>query len=376
MKILLAPDKFRGSLTALDVCNAMRDGILAANPTAEVIAIPMADGGEGTAEILTQDADGFFVETEVMDPLWRPIRANFGMTPNRQTAFLEMASASGLKLLRSEERNPLKTSTYGTGELIIKAIEAGAKHIILGIGGSATTDAGIGMAAALGWRFCDKTGNELEPIGENLLHIEQIIPPDSPLIDVTIDVACDVTAPLFGSSGAAYVYGPQKGADEAAVKTLDAGLQHVAAVIQRDFGIDLAHQPGTGAAGGLGFGLLFFLKANLKEGVKIVMEQTHFEEQLAGVDLVFTGEGKMDEQTLQGKLIAGIARAAKERNIPVIALCGTLLLTTHDIQSLGLSYARSILPRPMALPEAIEYAYQGVKETSHSLVSLLTLLQQ
>lgn len=376
MKILLAPDKFRGSLTALDVCNAMRDGILAANPTAEVIAIPMADGGEGTAEILTQDADGFFVETEVMDPLWRPIRANFGMTPNRQTAFLEMASASGLKLLSSEERNPLKTSTYGTGELIVKAIEAGAKHIILGIGGSATTDAGIGMAAALGWRFCDKTGHELAPIGENLLQIEQIIPPESPLIDVTIDVACDVTAPLFGPSGAAYVYAPQKGADEAAVKTLDAGLQHVAAVIQRDFGIDLAYQPGTGAAGGLGFGLLFFLKANLKEGVKIVMEQTHFEEQLAGVDLVFTGEGKMDEQTLQGKLIAGIAKAAKARNIPVIALCGTLLLTTHDIHSLGLSYARSILPRPMTLPEAIDHAYQGVKETSHSLVSLLTLLQQ
>lgn len=375
MKILLAPDKFRGSLTALEVCNAMEKGVRAAFPTAKVIALPMADGGEGTVEILTQNAGGTLVNCTVQDPLGRSIQTFFGRTPDRNTAFLEMASASGLKWLVQNERNPLKTSTYGTGQLIANAVEAGAKKIILGIGGSATTDAGIGMAAALGWKFLDKNGQELVPVGENLVYIEKIIPTKIPL-DIAIDVACDVTAPLFGHAGAAYLYGPQKGATDEAIEWLDKGLQQIASVVQRDFGVDLAQIPGTGAAGGIGFGLLFFLNATLKEGVNIVIEQTRFEEQLEGVDLVLTGEGKMDAQTLQGKLIAGIARASKARGIPVMALCGTQLLTPKEIHSLGLTYATSILHRPMSLPKAVEYAYQGVTETTHSLVSMLFFLQQ
>jgi len=369
MKILLAPDKFRGSLTAPEVCVAMREGILKAVPNAEISAIPMADGGEGTATILTFNAGGQMLTVAVSDPLGRKINAEFGLSADGQTAYLEMATASGLRLLQSEERNPLLTTTFGTGELIQEAVNKGAKQLILGIGGSATTDGGIGMAAALGWHFLDKNDQNLNPIGENLICIQKIIPPITfPSID--IQVACDVTAPLYGLYGAAYVYAPQKGADAEMVVKLDEGLRHLATIIQRDFGVDLAQVEGTGAAGGLGFGLLFFLKATLKEGVKIVMEQTGFEEKLRGVDLIFTGEGKIDEQTLQGKLIAGIAQAAHQKQIPVVALCGTLLISAEEVQSIGLNYAASILNRPMTLDEAIAYAHQGVSESAYLLAKL------
>ncbi|MFN4145093.1 MAG: glycerate kinase [Runella sp.] len=366
-KILLAPDKFRGSLTALQVCEAIDEGIRSVLPQAEIVWLPMADGGEGTAELLTYHAGGTLEEVEVCDPLGRNTSATFGLSADTTTAYLEMAAASGLKLLSSKERNPLKTNTFGTGQLLKAAFEAGAKHIILGIGGSATTDAGVGAAAALGWQFIDENGQSFIPVGETLTQIHQIIPPDS-LPNWTLEVACDVTAPLYGPTGAAYVYAPQKGASPEAVTQLDEGLRHIAAIVKRDFGRDLAAIPGTGAAGGLGFGLLFFLNATLKEGIKIVMEQTRFEQKLSGVHLVITGEGKMDEQTLQGKLIAGIAQAAQNHKIPVVALCGTLLLSPEQVRSLGLDYATSILNRPMTLDEAIAYAHEGVRDTTSLLI--------
>lgn len=369
MKILLAPDKFRGSLTAAEVCEAMSEGIRKAIPHAEILAIPMADGGEGTAEILTHNVGGQMHSVSVSDPLGRKIMAELGLSADGKTAYLEMAAASGLRLLQPHERNPLQTSTFGTGELIQEALNKGAQQLILGIGGSATTDGGVGMAAALGWRFEDKSGQNLVPNGGNLRQIQKIIPPaDFPYID--IQVACDVTAPLYGPTGAAYVYAPQKGADAEMVAQLDEGLKHIATLIQRDFGVDLAQVAGTGAAGGLGFGLLFFLNATLKEGVKIVMEQTHFEKKLLGVDFVVTGEGKMDAQTLQGKLIAGIANAAQHNGIPVVALCGTLLISPEEVQRIGLSYATSIINRPMTLDEAIAYAHQGVSDSAYQLVKL------
>lgn len=373
VKIVLAPDKFRGSLTATEVCAAMSEGIRQVIPNAEIIALPMADGGEGTAEILTLITGGQMLSKEVADPLGRPIQASYGLSG--QTAYIEMATASGLKLLSQNERNPLKTSTYGTGQLIQDAIEKGVKRLVLGIGGSATTDAGIGMAAALGWKFLDANNQELEPNGENLTRIEQIIPPSQPIADLHIEVACDVNAPLFGPEGAAYLYAPQKGATPLMVKQLDEGLQHLSAVVQRDFGKNLAQTAGAGAAGGLGFGALFFLNATLKEGIKIVMEQTEFHKHLLGANLVLTGEGKIDEQTLQGKLIAGIAQAARAQSIPSVALCGTLLVSPQDIQRIGLSYAVSILPRPMTLNEAIAYAYTGVKDSTLSLMQLFKSLQ-
>jgi glycerate kinase len=371
MKILLAPDKFRGSLTAPEVCEAMSEGILKAIPNAEILAIPMADGGEGTAEILTFNAGGRMHTVSVSDPLGRKVNAEFGLSADGQTAYLEMAVASGLRLLPSHERNPLLTTTFGTGELIRAAVTKGAKQLILGIGGSATTDGGIGMAAALGWHFLDKNGKDLNPIGENLARIQKIIPPNTSLL-LDIQVACDVTAPLYGPSGAAYVYAPQKGADAEMVVKLDEGLRHLSTIVQRDFGVDLAQVEGTGAAGGLGFGLLFFLKATLKEGVKIVMEQTGFEEKLKGVDLIFTGEGKIDEQTLQGKLIAGIAQAAQQKHIPVFALSGTLSVSPEEIQRIGLNCAMSILNRPMTLDEAIAYAHQGVSDSAYQLTKLFS----
>ena len=369
MKIILAPDKFRGSLTAAEVCAAMREGIRQVIPGAEIISIPMADGGEGTAEILTLNAGGQMQTVEVLDPLGRAIKAVFGLA--NQTAYVETAAASGLRLLKKEEYNPLKASTRGTGQLIKTAIEKGAKYLILGIGGSATTDAGIGMAAALGWRFLDINQQEIVANGENLSRIEQIIPPETGTPPVQIEVACDVNAPLFGPNGAAYVYAPQKGATLKMVKQLDDGLRHLAHIIERDFGRNLAQTPGAGAAGGLGFGAMFFLNATLKEGVKMVMEQTHFAEHLQDANLVLTGEGKMDEQTLQGKLIAGIARSANAQNIPVIALCGALLLSPPEIKQLGLSYATSILPRPMTLNEAMSYAHIGVRDSTALVVRLL-----
>jgi glycerate 2-kinase len=370
MKFLLAPDKFRGSLTAYEVCQAMSEGIREVIPKAEIVVLPMADGGEGTAEILTLNAGGKMHTAFVSDPLGRTIEAEYGLSANGKIAFIEMATASGLRLLPPEERNPLKTTTFGTGELINKAVQQGVDHVILGIGGSATTDGGIGMAAAMGWQFLDAEGRALPPTGESMIYIHQIRPPIQPN-DLTVEVACDVTAPLYGPDGAAHLYGPQKGADAEMVAQLEAGLQHLARVVERDFGVDIAQEPGTGAAGGLGFGALFFLKATLKEGVKIVMEQTRFETHLNDTDLVLTGEGKIDGQTLQGKLIAGIAGAAQKQHIPVAALCGALMVSPADLQPLGITYAASILPRPMTLDEAIPYAYEGVRNSTRYLVSFL-----
>ncbi len=375
MKFLLAPDKFRGSLTAYEVCQAMSDGIREVIPEAEIVVLPMADGGEGTAEILTLNAGGKMHTAFVSDPLGRRIEAEYGLSADGQTAYIEMATASGLRLLHSDERNPLKTTTFGSGQLILEASEKGAHHIILGIGGSATTDGGIGMAAALGWEFLDANGTALPPNGESLVKIQQIKPPQH-LPEITVEVACDVTAPLFGPDGAAHVYAPQKGADAVMVAELELGLQHLAWVVKRDFDVDIAQVAGTGAAGGLGFGALFFLNAVLKEGVKIVMEQTHFESHLTDTVLVLTGEGKIDEQTLQGKLIAGIAGAAQKRDIPVAALCGALMVSPADLAHLGISYATSILPRPMSLQEAIPYAYEGVKNSTHYLVKLLNQVKK
>lgn len=375
MKFLLAPDKFRGSLTAYEVCQAMSDGIREVIPEAEIVVLPMADGGEGTAGILTLNAGGKMHTAFVSDPLGRRIEAEYGLSADGQTAYIEMATASGLRLLHANERNPLKTTTFGSGQLILEASEKGAHHIILGIGGSATTDGGIGMAAALGWEFLDANGIALPPNGESLVKIQQIKPPQH-LPEITVEVACDVTAPLFGPDGAAHVYAPQKGADAVMVAELELGLQHLAWVVKRDFDVDIAQVAGTGAAGGLGFGALFFLNAVLKEGVKIVMEQTHFESHLTDTDLVLTGEGKIDEQTLQGKLIAGIAGAAQKRDIPVAALCGALMVSPADLAHLGISYATSILPRPMSLQEAIPYAYEGVKNSTHYLVKLLNQVKK
>lgn len=373
MKILLAPDKFRGSLEAPQVCEAMTEGIRMVSPEIEVVSLPMADGGEGTLDLLLWYSGGKKQTAQVQDPLGRLIDAEYGLAADGKTAFIEMATASGLRLLKAEERNPLKTSTFGTGELIKVVLEAGVENIILGIGGSATTDAGIGMAAALGWQFLDESSKKLSPIGENLIKIKAIKPPSSTIYNASLNikVACDVTNPLFGENGAAYVYGPQKGADEYAVEQLDEGLINIANVLERDFGKNYAQIAGTGAAGGLGFGAMAFINAELKEGVKLLMDFCDFDKNLKDVNLIITGEGKIDNQTLQGKLIKGITDRATHAKIPIAAISGTLDVSPQELQEIGINYATSILNRPMDLEDALKYGYEGVRNATFYLVNLL-----
>jgi glycerate 2-kinase len=372
LKILLAPDKFRGSLDATQVCEAMSEGIRMVSTEIEVLSLPMADGGEGTLDLLLWYSGGKKHTAKVQDPLGRMIDAEYGLSADRKTAFIEMATASGLRLLKNEERNPLKTSTFGTGELIKIVLEGDVENIILGIGGSATTDAGIGMAAALGWQFLDENGEQLSPIGKNLIKIKKVLSPvsnhGSP---VSIYVACDVTNPLFGENGASYIYGPQKGADEQAVKELDEGLQNISMIFERDFGKNYSLISGTGAAGGLGFGSMAFLNAELKEGVKLLMDFCDFDKKLKDVNLIITGEGKIDNQTLQGKLIKGITDQANHAKIPIAAICGTLDVSPQELQEIGINYAASIINRPMNLDEALKYGYEGVRNATFYLVNLL-----
>ncbi|MCE7039826.1 glycerate kinase [Dyadobacter sp. CY312] len=372
MRILIAPDKFRGSLEADEVCNAVEAGILLAYPAAEITAIPLADGGEGTMEILTNLSRGTLVNVSVQDPLGRSVNAQYGLSEDGNTAFLEMAVASGLKLLSREEYNPMKTSTYGTGQLLLDAIEKGVKNIILGIGGSATTDGGIGMAAALGYRFFDRSENLLEPVGGNLSLISRI---DSEQVHKGFDslnviVACDVTNPLFGKNGAAYIYGPQKGADSEMVELLDKGLKNLADVASKTFGEDVSNVPGSGAAGGLGAGCMWFLNGKLQNGVGIVMEQAGIEKLVQNSDLVITGEGKVDEQTLSGKVVQGLAGICKKYNVPLAVVCGTLLISPEETRSAGITYAVSVLNKPMDLDAAQRNAFTLVKEATFNLVRL------
>lgn len=324
MNILVAPDKFRGSLTAEEATEAICEGIAQGDPHSAAIPFPLADGGEGSARILTIHNRGTMVRATVSNPLFKPVEAEYGISGDGRSAFLEMAAASGLHLLDPGKRNCYHTTSYGTGELIVDALNRGVKNIVLGLGGSATNDAGMGMAAALGYRFLDKDGNELEPVGRNLAGIDRIDPSNafSGLTRPDVRVACDVDNPLYGSDGAAHVYGPQKGASPQEVEQLDRGLVRFASVVKDQMGKDTETAPGAGAAGGLGAGCLAFLDAALVPGTRLIMEDSGFEERLSGSDLVITGEGRLDEQTLRGKVVDIVCRMASSRNIPVLVVCG------------------------------------------------------
>ena len=372
MYILLAPDKFRGSLEASEVCQSMTEGIYQEFPTAKIVSIPLADGGEGTTRILTEQSKGQFVTTVVHDPLGRSIEAEYGISGDGTIAFIEMAAASGLNLLKSTEQNPLLTDTYGTGELILHALDSGVEKIILGIGGSATTDAGVGMAYALGFEFFDKNNELIKTNGENLsqikyINIENV---DTRLAEIEIVVACDVTNPLYGKTGAAYVYGPQKGATDLMVSQLDKGLKNISKIASETFGKDASDVPGAGAAGGLGAGCLWFLNAKLREGVSIVMEETRIAEHIKKADLVITGEGKVDQQTLSGKVVKGLAGLCHENNVPLAVVCGTLMISPKEAKDAGIVYAVSALNRPMTLLQAQAEAFSLVRDATFQLVRL------
>jgi glycerate kinase len=374
MKILIASDSFKDALSAIAVGAAIARGIKRANPQIVTENFPLADGGEGTIEVLNFHTRGTLRTIEVKDPLGRLVKAQYGLSGDRQQAYIEMAQASGLERLSPAERNCCHTNTYGTGELILDAINQGAKKIILGIGGSATNEAGMGMATALGYRFFDEHNNPLKPIGRNLIAVSQI--DDSQLqFDrdrIAIEVACDVDNPLYGKQGAAYVYAGQKGANQGEIEQLDRGLQRFAEVVSQWRSQDLSQIPGAGAAGGMGFGTMVFLGASLKPGIQLLMELTGFEEKLKTVDLVITGEGKIDAQTLHGKLIQGITATAKNYRIPVIAFCGTLAATSAQIKDLGLIAAFSVLRQPTDLEAAKKNTAVGLEELAFNVVRVIS----
>ena len=326
MKIIVAPDSFKGNMSAGEVCAAIEEGILRADKNAEVIKLPLADGGEGTATALTEAAGGHFIETEVTGPLGDRISAVFGLIHNEKTAVLDLASASGIELLPREKLNPMKATTYGTGQLISAALDAGARELVIGIGGSATNDGGMGMLAALGFRLLDESGNVLGLGAEELAKAIQFDSSnaDKRLKKTKITVACDVTNPLLGPKGASAIFGPQKGADPEMVKTLDANLAKLGQCWINAGLTDNLEHPGDGAAGGTGAALRICLGAAIESGAMLVMKHSLFFEKITGADLVITGEGKTDSQTAEGKLCSVVARESRKAGVPVALLAGSL----------------------------------------------------
>jgi glycerate kinase len=355
MKIVLAPNAFKGSMTAMHAALAMGRGVRAAFPGAEVVAVPVADGGDGLAEVLIDALGGEARVVTVQGPLGEPVQATLCLVPALGLAAVEMAAASGLALLASEERDPTRTTTYGTGELIRAALDLGARRIVVGIGGSATTDGGIGMAAALGVRLLDAAGNPVAPVGGALGQIRRIDMSglDPRLAQLRCEAICDVDNPLLGLHGAAHVYGPQKGATPAQVAELDAGLAHLADLIQADLGLDIRDLPGAGAAGGLGAGLRAFLGAELRRGVDLVLDLVGLDASLPGADLVITAEGQIDFQTAFGKAPAGVAERARARGVPCLAIAGSIGERIADLHPMGIDAVFSLCPGPISLEQAM-----------------------
>ena len=347
MKIVAALDSFKGSLSSLELADAVEKGVRKVFPDAEILKVPVADGGEGTTEALCRELR----TVSVHDPLGNPIQAVYGVLPDG-TAVIETAAASGLPLIPPGRRNPLIGSTFGTGEMIRHAFTTGCRNFILGLGGSATNDGGMGLLSALGFEFTDAAGNLLPGSGADLIKIRGINGEKAraKLSGCRFLAACDVKNPLYGPNGAAFIFAPQKGADAEVVRILDDGLRNYAAVAGKRF----ARTPGSGAAGGLGFALLTFLEAELRPGIELILAKQNFDALLEGADFVITGEGRMDSQTLQGKTPIGVAAAAKRRGIPVIALAGGLADDAGVVHDHGIDAVFSIQNRPVSLAEAMD----------------------
>ena len=375
MKILVAPDSFKGSLTAMEAAEHIGNGIHRADSEIEVDLLPMADGGEGTVQSLVDATGGEIIEKEVTGPLGDPVEAFYGLLGDGETAVIEMAAASGLPLVPEEKKNPLKTTTYGTGELIASALEHGVKKIIIGIGGSATNDAGVGMAQALGAEILDESGNQIDFGGGSLDQIEEmnLDKLDSRLKEVEILVACDVDNPLYGKNGAAYVYAPQKGADTKMVEILDQNLRHFNQIAIKELGKDPNQIPGAGAAGGLGAGLVVFLDGKLEAGIDIVLDIIDFESCLKDVDLVITGEGMLDGQSIYGKTPVGVSRSAAKKDIPVIAVAGTLGKGVEKVLDHGINAYFSIIDRPAELKEIKERSPELLAQLSEQIIRTIEI---
>ena len=342
-RVIIAPQSFKGSADAVAVAAAIARGVRTAWPSVETVEIPLADGGEGTVRALVTATHGELKRTRVHDPLLREIDAEWGMLGDRKTAVVEMAAANGLPLLRDEERDPRVTSTRGTGELILAAAMSGAHRLVIGIGGSATNDGGAGMARAFGYRFFDRDGVELPEGGAALARLARIDGQTDPrLIRPSIDVACDVRNPLLGPEGASAVFGPQKGATPAMVRELDGALARYADVVERFVGRNVRDVPGAGAAGGLGAGLVAFLDARLVSGAQLVLDAVGFDRQLAGASLVITGEGRIDGQSVYGKLTQAVTSAARAKGVPVLAVAGMLGAGHEAMRDAGLASVETL----------------------------------
>lgn len=379
MKIVVAPQSLKGSLDAPAVGEAIAAGIRHVLSNADIQIVPVADGGEGTVSALVAATGGQLTAVEVTGPLGEPVRAEYGILGDDgsgpKTAVLEMASASGLPLVPPERRDPRITTTYGTGELMRAARDGGAARLLIGIGGSATTDGGAGMAQALGYRLLDASGSDLPPGGAALAYLDRIDASgrDTRLDAVEIQVACDVSNPLCGPTGASAVYGPQKGATPDMVEALDAALAHYAAILRRDLGADVANVPGAGAAGGLGAGLLAFARARLIPGARVVFDALDFAHRIEGADLVFTAEGRLDSQTAYGKAPGAVAAAAREAGARTVALVGGLLADDAELAALGIDAVVPITDAPMSLETAMGDARRLVTAAAARAMRLITL---
>jgi glycerate 2-kinase len=371
MNILIAMDSLKGSLSSIEANKVMAQGLLQVESNWTIQTIPVADGGEGTVEALVNATDGEFIEAVVTGPLGKPVRSTYGILGNKVTAVIEVAEVCGLPLLTKEQLNPLNTTTYGVGELIKDALKKGCSEFIIGLGGSATNDAGVGMLQALGYQFFNHDGALIGFGGAELKSIAKV---DARNVSdkvkaANFQVACDVNNPLYGPNGAAFIYGPQKGATPDMVEELDNGLRHFAGVTLKQSGIDLQQISGAGAAGGLGAAFAGFLNGKLESGVELVLEQIQLEKKLKGVDFVITGEGKLDGQTSMGKAPAGIAREAAKHSIPVIALAGDISEGSPSLYESGITAYFTIVSGPITLEEAMnpEVTLKNLRRTAEQI---------
>jgi glycerate kinase len=373
MKIVIAPQAFKGSISALDAALAMEAGVKAAVPDAETTIVPVADGGDGTLETLVEASGGRVETAKVTGPLGKKVKAEWGAMGDGRTAVIEMARTSGLVLLKPKDLDARKTTTYGLGEAILAAMDEGFRHFIIGIGGSATNDAGAGMAQALGARLLDASGDDLGRGGATLekLHRIDVSGIDPRAKESTFEVACDVDNPLCGPQGASAVYGPQKGATPEQVEELDSALLHFSHVARRDLDVEVNHMPGAGAAGGLGGGMVAFLHGSLRPGVDIVLEAVGFLDKLEGADLVLTGEGQMDFQTVFSKAPIGVAKLADDRGIPVIGLSGSLGSDYQKVHEHGIDAAFAITNAPMTLDHASANAAALITSATEEIMRTL-----
>ncbi|EMO7864077.1 glycerate kinase [Citrobacter amalonaticus] len=377
MKIVIAPDSYKESLSALEVANAIEQGFREIWPDADYVKLPVADGGEGTVEAMVAATAGRIVDVNVTGPLGEPVTAFFGLSGDERTAFIEMAAASGLEQVPVALRDPLKTTSWGTGELIRHALDAGVDHIIIGLGGSATNDGGAGMVQALGAKLLDARQNEIGKGGAALdaltrIDISQL---DPRLAACRIEVACDVTNPLTGKEGASAVFGPQKGATVETIDRLDTALAHYAQIIARDLEVDVLELAGGGAAGGMGAALYAFCGAQLRRGIEIVTDALQLDACVADADLVVTGEGRMDSQTIHGKVPVGVAKVAKRYHKPVIGIAGSLTADVGIVHEHGLDAVFSVIYTICTLDDALKNAAENVRMTARNVAATLKMGQ-